>query len=218
MGDGSKLVLITPAGMKIDLSKLSKNVVEQLVNQFDAEIEEGEKSLSDVFMKLMEWVKLNGYLIYEVTSFFEHLFRDVMQQNPSVSRMEWHFDFVDGTFPYYFSIERADMDKKTYAVQLVEGYKGYSARYYDMPTPGTPSHCPEDGADPSPTSPEEDEEDKADDEDSKVPIFNMERYLQHYKKEMKEPRQLVDPNCPTRFMGAFMHGAGGSMGLGKIFF
>ena len=172
------MVLITPAGMKIDLSKLSMNVAEQLANQFDAEIEEGEKSLSDVFMKLLEWVKLNGYLIYEVTSFFEHLFRDVMQQNPSVSRMEWHFDFVDGTFPYYFSIERADMDKLFLAVQLVEGYKGYSARYYNMPAPGTPSHCPKDGADPSPTSPEEDEEDKANDEDSKVPIFNMEKYLQ----------------------------------------
>ena len=199
MGDGSKLVLITPAGMKIDLSKLSKKVAEYLVyhllDYYDVKIEEGEKSLSDLFMKLLEWYKLYGYLTYQVTSFFEHLFRDIMQQNPSVSRMEWHFDFVDGTFPYYFSIERADMDKKMYAVQLVKGYEGYSAWYYDMPAPGAPSakkHCPNDGSS-SPTSPEEDEED--------WPRFNLHKYLQHYKKEwrMEKPSQLVNPNCSTRF-------------------
>ena len=204
MGDGSKLVLITPAGMKIDLSKLSKKVAEYLVCRYcDVEIEEGEKSLSDFFMKLMEWDKLYSYMTYQVTSFFEHLFRDVMQQNPSVSRMEWHFEFVDSTFPYYFFIERADMDSKRYAVQVVTGFEGYSAWYYDMPAPKAPSakrRCPEDDADPSPTSPKVDDEDQ---DDFRVPRFNLQKYLQHYNKEwprrMEKPSQLVNPTCSTRF-------------------
>ena len=235
MGMGSKLVFISPPDMKIDISKLDKKLADFLVKYYSLDPKEGEQPLSEVFMPLLEWVKLYGYMTHNNTLFYEKLFRNIMQQNPNVERMEWHFEYEDDTFPFYFFIERTNMSSQ-YAVQLVKGYEEYSLYYYDPPTCGKtvhdPSssspkkHCPEDSSasgtgspspkndspspednakepkdsdkDPKDDSPEDNTEEAEDLEDDKYPVFNLQKYLKHYKKHMEHPRQLVNPSNVIR--------------------
>lgn len=89
-----------------------------------------DQKVSDMFLSLLCDVKLLGYLKRDYAKMIEKLFRNLMEQNPEVPKMEWHFC---GECPYCLSINQSDLQQQ-YAVKVTQGVRN-SAYYYDPPAP-----------------------------------------------------------------------------------
>ena len=125
----STLFAVRPNGMRVDPAKFQdfRAKLESFWGTID--FDNHDQLVSEMFESILDDCKLYSYLTHKHTLMIEKLFHNIMEQNPEVPEMAWHFEW--GDFPYCISIKREDMSKR-YAVQLTLGIEDM-AYYYDPP-------------------------------------------------------------------------------------